>query len=35
MPIVHSQPLLAKRKSVNGWTPSPMGSEPLNTVTKS
>ncbi len=35
IPIVHSQPLLAKRKNVNGWTPSPLGSEPLDEVTKS
>ncbi|MBD0344828.1 MAG: ABC transporter substrate-binding protein [Coleofasciculus sp. Co-bin14] len=35
IPIVHSQPLLAKRKSVSGWTPSPLGSEPLDEVTKS
>jgi len=34
IPIVHSQPLLAKRKNVNGWTPSPLGEEPLATVTK-
>src|ERR687885_39299 len=35
IPIVHSQPLLAKRKKVTGWTPSPLGSEPLDEVTKS
>ncbi len=35
LPIVHSQPLLAKRKAVSGWTPSPLGSEPLDEVTKS
>ena len=35
VPIVHSQPLLAKRKGVNGWTPSPLGSEPLESVSKS
>ncbi|MCA1993742.1 MAG: ABC transporter substrate-binding protein [Coleofasciculus sp. S288] len=35
IPIVHSQPLLAKRKTVKGWTPSPLGSEPLDNVTKS
>jgi peptide/nickel transport system substrate-binding protein len=35
LPIVHSQPLLAKRKNVTGWTPSPLGSEPLDEVTKS
>jgi peptide/nickel transport system substrate-binding protein len=35
IPIVHSQPLLAKRKNVLGWTPSPVGFEPLESVTKS
>lgn len=35
IPIVHSQPLLAKRKNVSGWTPSPLGSEPLPEVAKS
>ncbi|MGF1480289.1 MAG: ABC transporter substrate-binding protein [Cyanophyceae cyanobacterium] len=35
IPIVHSQPLLAKRTSVEGWTPSPFGSEPFSTITKS
>jgi len=34
IPIVHSQPLLAKRKNVNGWMPSPLGEEPLNAITK-
>ncbi|MDX2100425.1 MAG: ABC transporter substrate-binding protein [Leptolyngbyaceae cyanobacterium bins.59] len=34
LPIVHSQPLLAKRKNLQGWTPSPLGSEPLKTVFK-
>lgn len=34
LPIVHAQPLLAKRKNVNGWTPSPLGSEPLDQVSK-
>jgi peptide/nickel transport system substrate-binding protein len=35
LPIVHSQPLVAKRKIINGWTPSPLGSEPFDEVTKS
>lgn len=35
IPIVHSQPLLAKRKKVAGWIPSPLGSQPLDQVTKS
>ncbi|MGP1371303.1 MAG: ABC transporter substrate-binding protein [Almyronema sp.] len=35
IPIVHSQPLLAKRTSVTGWEPSPLGSEPFTTVEKS
>ena len=34
IPIVHSEPLLAKRKRISGWTPSPLGSEPLEEVTK-
>lgn len=34
IPIVHSQPLLAKRASVTGWTPSPLGSEAFTTVEK-
>jgi peptide/nickel transport system substrate-binding protein len=35
IPIVHSQPLLAKRTSVTGWDPSPLGSEIFTTVKKS
>lgn len=35
LPMVHSQPLLAKRKNIQGWTPSPLGSEPFEEVTKS
>ncbi|HEY9605764.1 MAG TPA: ABC transporter substrate-binding protein [Allocoleopsis sp.] len=35
LPIVHSQPLVAKRKTINGWTPSPLGSEPFDEITKS
>lgn len=34
LPIVHAQPLLAKRKNVIGWTPSPLGSETLEEVGK-
>ncbi len=34
VPIVHSQPLLAKRKNVTGWTPSPLGSESFEAVDK-
>ena len=34
LPIVHSQPLLAKRKNVSGWIPSPLGSEPFEEVNK-
>jgi peptide/nickel transport system substrate-binding protein len=34
IPIVHSQPLLAKRTNIDGWEPSPLGSEPFNTITK-
>jgi peptide/nickel transport system substrate-binding protein len=35
LPIVHSQPLLAKRKNVTGWVPSPFGSEPFEEIAKS
>jgi peptide/nickel transport system substrate-binding protein len=34
LPIVHSQPLLAKRKTVEGWIPSPLGSEPFELIRK-
>jgi peptide/nickel transport system substrate-binding protein len=34
IPIVHAEPLLAKRKTINGWVPSPLGSEPFETITK-
>lgn len=32
MPIVHSQPLLAQRKTLTGWTASPFGSESFETI---
>lgn len=35
LPIVHSQPLLAKRKNVTAWVPSPLGSEPFEEISKS
>ncbi|MBE9095785.1 ABC transporter substrate-binding protein [Tychonema sp. LEGE 07203] len=35
LPIVHSQPLLGKRKNVRGWVPSPLGSESFEDVSKS
>lgn len=35
LPIVHSQPLLGKRKNVKGWIPSPLGSESFEDVSKS
>lgn len=35
LPIVHTEPLLAKRKNVSGWTPSPLGADFLEPVTKS
>ncbi|MGB3493128.1 MAG: ABC transporter substrate-binding protein [Elainellaceae cyanobacterium] len=35
IPIVHSQPLLAKRSNIDGWDPSPLGSETFETVEKS
>lgn len=34
IPIVHSQPLLAKRKNISGWVPSPLGSESFETIEK-
>jgi peptide/nickel transport system substrate-binding protein len=35
LPIVHSQPLLGKRKNIQGWIPSPLGSESFEDVSKS
>ncbi|MEM6519303.1 MAG: ABC transporter substrate-binding protein [Cyanobacteria bacterium P01_C01_bin.70] len=35
IPIVHSQPLLAQRTNVEGWSPSPFSNEPFTTVEKS
>ncbi|MEP0921740.1 ABC transporter substrate-binding protein [Leptolyngbya sp. ST-U4] len=35
VPIVHSEPLNAQRANVNGWSPSPLGSESFETVEKS
>ncbi|PYE49879.1 ABC transporter substrate-binding protein [Deinococcus yavapaiensis] len=32
LPIVHSRPLAAARTYVKGWVPSPLGSEPFNTI---
>ncbi len=34
LPIVHSEPLLAKRKAIEGWVPSPLGSEPFDAIRK-
>jgi peptide/nickel transport system substrate-binding protein len=34
LPIVHSQPLLAQRKTISGWIPSPLGSEPFENISK-
>lgn len=34
IPIVHSQALLAQRKSMTGWTPSPLGIESFAAVQK-
>jgi peptide/nickel transport system substrate-binding protein len=33
IPVVHSRPLLAQRTALEGWTPGPLGSEPLSGVT--
>jgi peptide/nickel transport system substrate-binding protein len=35
IPIVHSQPLLAQRERIQGWEPSPLGSEAFTTIEKS
>ncbi|MGD1949487.1 MAG: ABC transporter substrate-binding protein [Leptolyngbyaceae cyanobacterium] len=35
IPIVHSQPLLAQRAGLAGWSPSPLGNEPFPEVEKS
>ena len=32
LPIVHSQPLAARRAYVQGWVPSPLGSEAFNKI---
>ncbi|BAU09714.1 ABC-type transporter, periplasmic subunit [Leptolyngbya sp. NIES-3755] len=32
--IVHSDPLLVQRKNINGWTPSPLGTEPFEAIVK-
>lgn len=34
LPIVHSQPLLAKRKNIEGWIPSALGSESFEGIEK-
>lgn len=34
LPIVHSQPLAAKRKNIQGWVPSPLGTETFEAVEK-
>ena len=34
LPIVHSQPLLAQRKNIKGWIPSPLGSESFAVIEK-
>ena len=34
LPIVHAQPLLAQRKSIEGWIPSPLSSEPFERISK-
>ncbi|HWG85128.1 MAG TPA: ABC transporter substrate-binding protein [Deinococcales bacterium] len=33
IPIVHSRPLAAKRKNLEGWIPSPLGSESFANIT--
>ncbi len=34
LPIVHSEPLLAQRKAISGWVPSPLGTEPFEAISK-
>jgi peptide/nickel transport system substrate-binding protein len=34
IPVVHSEPLLAQRSTIDGWQPSPLGSESFAAVTK-
>ncbi|HTL90241.1 MAG TPA: ABC transporter substrate-binding protein [Leptolyngbya sp.] len=34
LPIVHSDPLLVQRKTITGWVPSPLGTEPFETIAK-
>lgn len=34
LPIVHAQPLLAQRKTIEGWMPSPLGSESFGGIRK-
>jgi peptide/nickel transport system substrate-binding protein len=34
LPIVHSQPMLAQRVTLQNWLPSPLGAEPLAWVSK-
>jgi peptide/nickel transport system substrate-binding protein len=34
LPIVHSQPLVAQRKTLEGWVPSPLGTEPFEAVSR-
>jgi peptide/nickel transport system substrate-binding protein len=34
LPIVHSEPLLVQRKTIQGWNPSPLGTEPFEAIAK-
>lgn len=34
IPIVHSRPLLAQRTTIQGWVPSPLGTEPFTDIVK-
>jgi peptide/nickel transport system substrate-binding protein len=34
LPIVHSKPLLVQRKTIEGWVPSPLGTEPFEAIEK-
>jgi peptide/nickel transport system substrate-binding protein len=34
LPIVHTLPLLAQKKAIDGWVPSPLDTEPFETISK-
>ncbi len=34
LPIAHSKPLLVSRRTIDGWLPSPLGTEPFEAISK-